>query len=64
MPAAAVKRKGLVLFGLIGRKVYVSGKLTNDLNLKFIFKSIIKFISLSVRKDYGILSVIVKYIDI
>jgi hypothetical protein len=35
VPAAAVKRKGQALFGLIGRKGYVGGKLTNNLNLKF-----------------------------
>lgn len=64
MPAAAVKREGLVLFRLTGRKVYVGGKLTNDLNLRFIFKGIIKFIFLSVWEDYRILSVMVKYVEI
>jgi hypothetical protein len=35
VPAGAEKRKGQALFGLIGRKGYVGGKLTNNLNLKF-----------------------------
>jgi hypothetical protein len=37
VPAAAVKRKGLALFGLIGRKEYVGWKLTNSLKLKVYF---------------------------
>ena len=34
MPAAAVKREGLALFGLIGRKGYVGGKLIKKNNVK------------------------------
>ena len=34
MPAAAVKREGLILFKLIGRKGFVNWKLTNKLNSK------------------------------
>jgi hypothetical protein len=37
VPAAAVKREGQTLFGLIGRKAYVGRKLTNNLNLKLHF---------------------------
>ena len=33
MPAAAVKREGLALFGLIGRKGYVGGKLVKKNNI-------------------------------
>ena len=35
MPAAAVKRGGQTLFGLIGRKGYVGWILIFNLNLKF-----------------------------
>ena len=34
MPAAAVKREGWALFGLIGRKGYVGGKLFKENNIK------------------------------
>lgn len=34
MPAAAVKREGWALFGLIGHKGYVGGKLTGIVKLK------------------------------
>ena len=37
MPAAAVRREGRALFGLIGRKEYVGGKLNLNLNSKFYF---------------------------
>ena len=33
VPAAAVKREGLALFGLIGRKGYVGGKLVKKNNI-------------------------------
>ena len=35
VPAAAVKREGQALFGLIRRKVYVGGKLNFNLKIKF-----------------------------
>ena len=37
VPAAAVKREGLALFGLIWRKGYVGWKLINKKNVKFTF---------------------------
>ena len=35
MPAAAVIREGQALSGMIGRKVFVDGKYSYKLNLKF-----------------------------
>lgn len=64
VPAAAVKRKGQALFGLIGRKAYVGGKLNFNLNSKFYFQYVIKMIFQSLKEDYGTLSVTVKCIDI
>jgi hypothetical protein len=40
VPAAAVIREGQALSGMIGRKVFVDGKYSYKLNLKFIFKII------------------------
>lgn len=36
VPAAAVKREGLALFGLIGRKVYVGGKFISIYKIKIL----------------------------
>ena len=37
VPAAAVKREGQALLELIGRKAYVGGKLSFNLNFKVYF---------------------------
>ena len=55
VPAAAVRREGRALSGIIGRKGFVGGICCYRLNFKVIFKLLIILFYLSIEEDNRIL---------